>query len=118
MKQILCAGIFIFMLSSCENDKKVMEEIPSGCDTTSLTYDNAIANIINSNCAFSGCHNNDGYIYSLTDYAHVSNVVNNGVMEDRLLYADDPEKMPRGFNLNECDKAKLLTWIRKGGPKE
>ena len=84
------------------------------CDTTAITYDGKIGEIINSNCATSGCHDGVSDAIELTNYSAVKAIVDNGKLENRVLVLKD---MPPSGNLSNCEYQQLELWLSKGAPE-
>lgn len=127
MKKILFAlgfaGTVAVAFSGCYNDNA--EELyppppASNCDTTNVTYDATIRNIMSQNCALSGCHatgsNLGGYI--LDAYAGTVAAVNSGRFLGSINHTAGFSPMPKNMSkLNACDIARIQAWVNKGMPQ-
>lgn len=115
---IIVSACFI-ILSGCYYDKEELV-YPTGlgsCDTTAVTYTNTVVPILNTNCYT--CHKAPAAAGGivLDNHAALLIQVNNtkllGDIEHRLGY----NPMPKGgAKMQECDIAKIRTWIRAGAP--
>lgn len=83
---IIIVGIGLIKISSCQHEslltKVVDPDIPSGssdspCDPDSVYFVNQIQPILNSNCAFSGCHGG-GSAQDGVDLTTYSKIINTG----------------------------------------
>ena len=116
---IVVAASWMF-LSGCYYDKEELV-YPTGlgpCDTTVVTYKNTVDPILNDNCY--SCHRapaSAGGNIILDNYQSLLIQVNNtkllGDIEHRLGYNPMPKN---GAKIQECDIAKIRTWIRAGAP--
>jgi hypothetical protein len=115
--------LFLFIISlgvlSCDynNEEELYPQNPDNpqvCDTAGLSYNVKIAELLNTNCASSGCH--DGSVSpNLSNYDRVSNRLNQ--IENRALVRGDMPPSSR-TPLSDCDKQQLQTWISNGGPED
>ena len=106
--------VIIFALASCTKESFELKNADD-CNLSALTYENGISTIINYNCAYSGCHNNNIEIFDFTTYEGVKTGI--GSFKDRINRSvKDPLFMPKNKSLSECDLAKLNTWISSGAP--
>jgi uncharacterized membrane protein len=118
-KIIYVVGIVILVtISSCYND--VEEELypttgnPTQCDTSNATY-TTVQSILQNNCY--SCHSGSapsGNV-NLEGYANVKSYADNGKLIGVITWAPGFPPMPQGGNkLNECDIAKIQSWINQG----
>ncbi len=112
---ILIIAIFL-IFDSCKH-KTNFEELPE------VSYTGSIAPIINSNCAFSGCHGDSAYVsFSITSHAGLLNAgITEGSPEKSKLYSrlkslDDNKIMPkRPYDpLTEKQIQLIYVWIGQG----
>jgi len=113
--------ISIILISGCYRD--VEEELypgngNSGCDTTGVTYSNAIISILQSNGCLS-CHSGgapSGGI-SLQTYNTVKIVALDGRLYGTISHSAGYPQMPKGGNkMSACNISKLKAWIDAGAP--
>ncbi len=120
--------IIIFLISfiffnGCKKDigypeSKTNSQNTSTCDSSSVTYTNFVANVMSSNCTFSGCHNS-GSSVDLTTYALLKLKVDDGTFNNRVLVQKDmpPSYSSGPVSLDACSLAKLKKWINNGAPQ-
>lgn len=119
---------FLLMWSACDYNKLPEPEQPEFCDTTEVTYDNQMKDIIDNSCAYTGCHDGAGGIapFNYTNYDGLSNAF--GVMRTRVVtFKDDPAQgMPpnssaypqsRKDDLTEEELELFRCWIEAGFPE-
>jgi hypothetical protein len=83
------------------------------CDTSKYLFAADILPLINSRCT--GCHGTvspNGGI-TLTSYANISTVANNGFLMGVVTGTGYP-LMPPSVNLPDCEKTKIINWINDG----
>lgn len=107
--------VLLALMVSCSKESYKYVE-GDDCNLTTLTYEGRVKDIINGNCAYSGCHYNNVEIFDFSSYEGVKAV--SGSIKDRLNRSiDDPLFMPQNkFELSECDLAILNAWIDNGAP--
>jgi len=121
MKKLLLATVIFtaiaFVGSGCYNDK-ANELYPEGnCDTSNVTYSAVIGPIIQTNCAYSGCHSatNPAGNIPMNDYAAVLTVVNNGRLIGTMNHESGFSPMPQGgVKLSDCIINKVRIWVNNG----
>ena len=114
MKKLIFLAVlvlpFVMLLDSCKYD--VEEELyPSVADSTRATYVADIAPIINTNCAYTGCHVSGAQPPSLETYTEVLSIANNGLLTARTI---DQRDMPPTGPLSESDRNRIENWISNG----
>ena len=117
LKSFIIVGIVIFM-QSCyyDNVEDLYPQLPE-CDTTNVTYSNNVWPIINSNCT--GCHGGNAPAGNirLENYNDISSAANNGSLLGTIRHENGWSPMPKGGGkLNNCDIAKIETWVNQGTP--
>jgi uncharacterized membrane protein len=83
------------------------------CDTSKYLFAADILPLINSRCT--GCHGTvspNGGI-TLTSYANISTVANNGFLMGVVTGTGYP-LMPPSVGLPDCEKTKIINWINDG----
>jgi hypothetical protein len=120
--------IIIFLISfiifnGCKKDigypeSKTNSQNSSACDSSSVTYTNFVANVMSSNCTFSGCHNS-GSSVDLTTYASLKLKIDDGTFNNRVLVQKDmpPSYSSGPVSLDACALGKLKKWINNGAPQ-
>ncbi len=113
----------IIFIYSCKRDK---DEMKADCVLpATVSFNNDIIPIFNSNCSFSGCHSSASHSGGLTLEATVaySQLLNSGsgyvdtlnpelsLLYSRLISASNP--MPPNAKLNDCSKQLILKWIQQ-----
>jgi len=109
---------FLLVILSCSKDKA--EPFVSNC-VEEVTFDSYVSEILDKNCAYSGCHNGTGAAPG--NYAFYSGVrntfANNDEFENRVVALKD---MPPNFatgptELTADEFEKILCWIESGYPE-
>jgi len=85
----------------------------------SVTYNNQIKSIINSSCAYAGCHNGDVNSSAPGDYTTLStlaDVTTNGKLNNRVVTLKDmPPSNATGPKTLTDDQLQLMKcWIQQG----
>ena len=119
-KNFLSGGLFFICLcflifSSCSKESFTDS---ANCNLGNTTYKGDIQKIINSNCAYSGCHYRNIETFDYSTYEGLKTSV--GSIVNRINRdVDDPLYMPQNkAELNACDLQKLRTWVSRGAPLE
>ena len=117
MRKALASALFataIILIVRCTTDQEVIEPpvIPEQCDTSTVTYDNYIKNVIDTKCATSGCHNGSQFP-DLSTYAGVKANADNGRIKARAI-DNNPSAMPPGTPLPQSTKDSIQDWIDQG----
>ncbi|MFK7807780.1 MAG: hypothetical protein AB8F74_08295 [Saprospiraceae bacterium] len=122
MKNLLSLFFFLsaLMIISCGKDD---ETDGSNCETTDLTYNGEIKNILNTNCALSGCHSEDQATTqgAMHDYAAAKAFVDFGRVVGAINHNEGfkPMPFPTGTDkLSDCNIDKIEAWIADGAPEE
>lgn len=117
MNHFIKGVIVVFLLTAASCTKEAYEfSANDACNLSSLTYEGGVNQIINNNCAYSGCHAGTIETFDFTTYEGVKTAI--GSFKDRInRNIDDPLFMPQNkFELTECDLAKLNAWLNSGSP--
>lgn len=118
MKTIYLILIFFaVILNSCYYDKEELLNPGNGtCDTNAVTYSGTVVPLLQSGGCL-GCHSGgapSGNI-SLTTYANVNAVAQNGKLYGVINHSPGFSPMPQGGNkLNACNISKIKAWIDAG----
>ncbi len=117
---LLFAGLLMIgVVSSCNDEDDMMVEMqPEEC-TETPTFRTDVEMIINSNCAYSGCHVGGTGLPVLTSYDEVKIQIENGQFEDRVLVRQNmpPSNASGPTELNDGDLNTLRCWIEQGYPE-
>lgn len=112
--------ILILFLSSCNKDKLPPEEEPEICDTLITSYELNIKPIIDTYCAYAGCHDGSSPGIYLT-YAQMLPALESGLITERSI---NNRNMPPSYaneGLTELPQEEfdlLNCWIAAGYPEE
>ncbi len=101
--------LFVIFYSGCKKD----DYKDLDCGKVNATYNSTIKSIINSNCAFSGCHGAGSANNDYTNYNGLKSIADNGKLEDRVLVK---KNMPSSGALSLDDRKKIKCWLESGSP--
>ena len=114
------------IIVACEHDP-VEPETPTnpttggndstGCDTLNTTFTAVIQPIINTNCAYVGCHagSTPASGIDLSDFMGVENIANSGALSNVINHNMGWSPMPKGQSkLDDCSIAKIQKWVDNG----
>lgn len=108
-------GALLFLLS-CSKDKESDQVTPDPpeCVTTDMSFAGNILPIISANCQ--GCHGaTPSAPFSLTNYAEVKVVADDGRLIGAITHASGFTPMPQnGSKLSDCNIAKIQAWVDQG----
>lgn len=105
---------FIF-LSSCVNTYQETTPLCKAETSSNITYDEDVKPILDKNC-FS-CHSNKQHSggVKLEDISDVKFWANSGGLYDQIISFDgNPPRMPRGYQLTDCETITIKKWIDNG----
>lgn len=115
--------------TACTNDVLPEPAIQAQCDSMIVTYDGVVKDIINSSCAYTGCHSSGGIgIGNYGTYEGLLTVLESGLFENRVIaQKDDPAiGMPPNSSvypesikddLTEEELLIIQCWLLAGYPK-
>lgn len=109
----------LLLLSSCNFDS-LPEPSAIGCESGTLTYDDSIQVILETNCAYTGCHLSGSPYGDLSAYDdELLSLLESGDFKERAI---DLRDMPPSYtfgptSLSEADIQTLRCWIEDGYPK-
>jgi len=116
---VILANIAIFS-SSCTSDK--LEEIPEPefCDTLVTSYQLNIQPIVETYCAYSGCHDGSSPGVFLTYEGMLSNLESGNIMERSINLRDMPPTYANEglTELPDAEYELLNCWIEQGYPEQ
>lgn len=108
-----------FSLTSCDNDKLEPIPEPEFCDTIVVSYQLNIKPIVDTYCAYSGCHDGSAPgVYS--SYEGMLGNLESGKITERSIQTRDmpPSYSTPGFETLPEEEYNMLTcWIEKGYPE-
>lgn len=116
-------AIVVLCFSSCYYDKTQLQYPATTCDTTNVSYNVDIVNILDANCQ--ACHKGSASSsgINLYDYATIKSLALDGkYMYGSLLSSvsylgGNPNPMPQGRSqLSACDINKISAWVNSGAP--
>lgn len=116
---IALSSFFLFLPSSCTTDQ--LEEVTASsiCDTLDISYNLNIKPIVDSYCAYSGCH--DGVAPgNYTTYDGMVSFLESGSIEGRVINERDmpPSYANAGFTELPDEEFEMIDcWISKGYPE-
>ena len=120
MKNLFPAIIAVFCLAAsagCYHDKE-SDLYPKGvCDTATVKWSTTIQPILQTNCAYAGCHSNADLAggINLTTYDGVKAVVDDGSLVGSIIHDPAYTPMPRGTEkLPDCTISKIRIWVAAG----
>lgn len=114
MKKLALLFLLSISFCSCKNEKKDTPSPDNVCETSNVTYSNAVKPIISANCV--ACHGAASPI-NLNDIGTVQELAENGLLYKVITHADGVPPMPKNKpKLSDCDIAKIKTWIDAGAP--
>ena len=115
-KYILILGGFFLFITSCTNE--VFELPPrepiDACDTLNITYQNKVKQIIDLNCATSGCHDVNSGSGNFTNFNGLKPKLESGFFRSRVLR---DKNMPPSGPLPQKTLDDLKCWLEKGYPE-
>lgn len=124
MKRILHIGLIFIMgvsLTGCYNDVMLPEGVidPDGPPQL-VSYKTAIAPMLNTKCALTGCHVSGAHKpYMATDLSY-QQIVNGGFVDTTIPKESIIYKMINGemreYIPAAADRQKIYDWIRNGAP--
>jgi hypothetical protein len=115
--------IVVFAFSSCYYDKTQLQYPATNCDTTNVTYNTDIVNILDASCqsCHKGASSSSGI--DLYDYATIKSLALDGryvygsLLSSVSFQGGNPNPMPQGANqLPACDINKIRAWVNGGAP--
>ena len=119
MKRIIAIILTVTVLAGCYYDKEE-DLVPTtgNCDINNVTFSGAIQPLLQSNGCVS-CHSGSapsGNI-SLSSYANVKVVAQNGRLYGAVNHSAGFSPMPQGGNkMNACNINRIKAWIDAGAP--
>jgi hypothetical protein len=109
----------LFAFTACYYDSEEYLYPNTGqCDTLNLTYQNYVAELLNTHC--NSCHNAStpsGNVIT-SDFTNLLIIINNGKLKGSINHLPGFSPMPKGGNkLPDCDLAKINAWLNAGHPE-
>ncbi len=122
MKKQFLFGSMLFIssivsLTSCY--KKNLQDFYPACDTSNVTYNGTIKQIMSSSCTTSDCHNAASQAggYDLSTYSNLLPIAQGGTLLT-CITRNSPPPMPKGNTpLDACTIAKIRVWVNASCPQ-
>lgn len=117
-KNIFSILVFLGIATSCyyDNAEEMYADNNQNCDVAAVTFSQDVSKIIAQNCSV--CHSGSvpSAGLSLTTYAQIKVVVDNGKLQNRINRSQgDPLVMPQGNGpMQKCNIDKVNAWIAQG----
>ena len=111
---IFLLALSVLFFSQCKKDS---EPIVYDCSNNAPRYNNAVRNIVDVYCAFSGCHNSSSRAagIDLSSYAALRSEASRARFMGSVEHRSGFSPMPRGGRrLSETDLNTLACWIQNG----
>jgi len=118
MKKILFLFTLVgWLVTGCyyDNAEELYQNYPQNCDVSAVSYAIDIKPMMETNCAYSGCHLNPGAAQGLdlSTYGAVS--ANKDIIKSRVnAPAGSGLTMPPSGPMIKCNIQQLTTWIDQG----
>lgn len=105
----------VFYTACIKETARLPVTVPkSFCDSLDVKYSADIIDIMQLNCAISGCHDGSGGApLDLNIYADLKTYVDNGMLQSRVI---DLKDMPPSGPLPDSLIQKLKCWVDAGAP--
>ena len=116
---VFFSALFALSSSSCTKDKLPPVEEPEFCDTLIVSYQLNIKPIIDTYCAYSGCHDGSSPGIYLS-YAQILPALESGKISQRTLNTRDMPPSYAAAGLTELPEEEynmLNCWISEGYPE-
>lgn len=115
---VIITSLAIIFAFACENNNELDLYGETSCDTTDITWENTISEILENNCV--ECHGPDISYNNVRHDSYESEliVVNNGKLRGVVNHL--PGFIPMPFDrpqLPECELNQLNTWLDNGAPE-
>lgn len=117
---LLSAFTLSFFFSSCNKDKLPPEEEPEFCETLTVSYQLNIKPIVDTYCAYAGCHDGSSPGVYLT-YDQMIPSLESGKITERAINNRDMPPPYANEGLTELPQEEfdlLNCWIAAGYPEE
>ncbi|NBB88326.1 MAG: hypothetical protein GVX96_00865 [Bacteroidetes bacterium] len=117
---VLVLGLIsLISITSCGEDESMMPDMDEMECEENITFSSDVERIINTNCAYSGCHVSGTGLPDYTSYDGVAAQVENGRFENRVLIQQNmpPSNASGPTTLSEDDLFTLECWIEQGFPE-
>ncbi|MFK7932662.1 MAG: hypothetical protein AB8G22_04080 [Saprospiraceae bacterium] len=116
LSSFLLLGLFITTFPACTSDQLEPIEAPAVCDTLVPTYNQQMVFLIETTCAYEGCHISG---FSSGDYSSYSGMLaslDNGKVFNRVIATRDmpPEYADGPKELTEAEVEIFNCWLENG----
>lgn len=105
-----------FYFASCQTEVFELPQPPAPdlCDTLIITYQTKVKQIIDANCATSGCHDANSGSGNFTNFNGLKPKLESGFFRSRVLR---DKNMPPSGPLPQNTLDELNCWLEKGYPE-
>ena len=120
-RNLAAALAILAVLAGCNYDQIMRDPDRLDCEAVQFTYAAQVREIINRNCAYSGCHDGiSGNPGNFMTYGGLVSRISNGQFESRVLLARDmpPSDATGPTELTQDELNDLTCWIEQGYPEE
>lgn len=120
MNKLIGFSAFLFLTGFISCEKADTNSVNYDCTSQTPTYANNVKAIIDSKCAFSGCHNAGTAAagINLSDYANVSSQAEQDRFIGSIEHLSGYSNMPRnGSQLSTAERQTIYCWIQTGKPQ-
>ena len=117
---VLCFVCIALLPVSCDNDRLPEVEEPEFCDTLEVSYQLNIRPIVETYCAYSGCHDGSSPGVYLTYEGMLPNL-NSGDVRERSINARDmpPSYANAGLEELPAEEFEMFQcWLEQGYPEQ
>ena len=116
----LWAILILFSATGCYYDNmKDLYPATNACNTDSVKYSTTIQPLLQSNCAFSGCHDAGSASagVNLSNHAGAQAIATNGRLLGVVTHSSGFSPMPKNGNkLSDCAILQIQKWVADGAP--
>jgi hypothetical protein len=117
---LLLPAIVALSASGCYYDKESDLYDTGLCDTSAVKFSTTIQPILNTHCAYVGCHTGSAYTgggIDLSTYAGVKKKISDNALLGAIQHDAGYEPMPKNSGkLPECQISLIRTWAIAGAP--
>lgn len=108
----------VLAFTACDSDPDPIDL----CPTDGITYNQDVKSLLDTSCAFAGCHSADsaGSIGSLANYADAVDFVASGRLLGAINHEEGfkPMPYPAGTSkISDCNIDVITAWINDGTPE-
>jgi hypothetical protein len=111
-------SLLLVVIAACTYDQRELPTNPNDCDTDLVSYRDHIQPLVQSACT--GCHSGNfpSAGLNLVGYENLRRATENGAVLNRVqLPSGNPQMMPPGQRLSDCQIATFEAWRTQGFPQ-